>query len=65
MSVIGKAVHSKVCKKICNNILEAVGNTPIVELQKMTSPDSARILVKAEFLNVGGKYKDAYCTCHD
>ena len=39
---------------ICNNILEAMGNTPIIRLQHMSEPDSAEILVKFEGLNVGG-----------
>ena len=42
---------------ICNNILEAIGNTPIIRLQHMTDPDSAEILVKFEGLNVGGSIK--------
>lgn len=42
---------------IYNNILEAMGNTPIVQLNHMVSDDSARILVKFEGLNVGGSIK--------
>ncbi len=42
---------------ICNNILEAMGNTPMIRLQHMTSPDDAEILVKFEGLNVGGSIK--------
>jgi cysteine synthase A len=42
---------------ICNNILEAIGNTPMIRLQRMTDPDSAEILVKFEGLNVGGSIK--------
>lgn len=42
---------------ICNNILEAMGNTPIIRLQHMTGPDDAQILVKFEGLNVGGSIK--------
>ena len=42
---------------ICNNILEAMGNTPIIKLQHMTGPDDAEILVKFEGLNVGGSIK--------
>ena len=42
---------------ICNNILEAMGNTPIIRLNKMADPDSAQILVKFEGLNVGGSIK--------
>ena len=42
---------------ICNTILDAMGETPIIKLQRMTSPDSAEILVKFEGLNVGGSIK--------
>ncbi len=42
---------------ICNNILEAMGNTPIIKLQHMTGENDADILVKFEGLNVGGSIK--------
>ncbi len=42
---------------ICNNILEAMGQTPVIRLNRMTEPDSAEILVKFEGLNVGGSIK--------
>ena len=42
---------------ICNTILDAVGETPIIRLQHMTGPDDAEILVKFEGLNVGGSIK--------
>lgn len=42
---------------VCNSILDAVGNTPIIKLQHMAAPDSADILVKFEGLNVGGSIK--------
>ena len=42
---------------VCNNILDAIGNTPIIRLSKMADPDSAEILVKFEGLNVGGSIK--------
>ncbi len=42
---------------ICNTILDAMGNTPIIRLQHMADPDGAEILVKFEGLNVGGSIK--------
>lgn len=42
---------------VYNNILEAIGNTPIIELSKLAPKDGARILVKFEGLNVGGSIK--------
>lgn len=42
---------------ICNNILEAMGGTPMIRLNRMTDPEDAEILVKFEGLNVGGSIK--------
>lgn len=42
---------------ICETILDAVGNTPIIRLNHITDPDGAEILVKFEGLNVGGSIK--------
>jgi len=42
---------------ICNSILDAMGNTPLIQLRHLPDPDSARILVKFEGLNVGGSIK--------
>ncbi len=42
---------------ICDTILDAMGNTPIIRLHNMVGPDSAEILVKFEGLNVGGSIK--------
>lgn len=42
---------------IYNNILEGIGHTPLVRLNRMTEPDSAEVLVKFEGLNVGGSIK--------
>ena len=42
---------------ICENILEAIGNTPVVRLNKLPKENSAEILVKVEPLNVGGSIK--------
>ena len=42
---------------ICNDILEAIGNTPLIRLNRMPGEDSAEVLVKFEALNVGGSIK--------
>lgn len=42
---------------VCNSILDAIGNTPLIRLQNMTDPEDAEILVKFEGLNVGGSIK--------
>ncbi len=42
---------------IYENVLEAVGNTPLIRLNRMTGEDSAEILVKFEGTNIGGSIK--------
>ena len=42
---------------ICETILDALGNTPIIKLQHISDPNDAEILVKFEGLNVGGSIK--------
>lgn len=42
---------------VYNNIIEAMGHTPMIRLNKMTKPGSAEVLVKFEGLNVGGSIK--------
>ncbi len=42
---------------IYSNVLEAIGNTPLIRLSKIVPEGSAEILVKYEGLNVGGSIK--------
>ena len=42
---------------ICNTILDAIGHTPMIRLNKMTDENSAQILVKYEGVNIGGSIK--------
>ena len=42
---------------IYNSILDAIGNTPMIRLSRMTGPSDADVLVKFEGLNVGGSIK--------
>lgn len=44
-------------KMVYSNILEAVGHTPMIRLNRMVGSDSAEIIVKMEALNVGGSIK--------
>ena len=44
--------------KICNSILEAIGNTPMVRLNRVAKGVTTNILVKCEFLNPSGSLKD-------
>ena len=42
---------------IYNNVLEAVGHTPMIKLNRMAEPDGADIFVKFEGVNIGGSIK--------
>lgn len=42
---------------IYDTILDAVGDTPLIRLNKLVKPGSAQVLVKFEGLNVGGSIK--------
>lgn len=42
---------------VYNNILEAVGHTPMVRLNRMVDEESAEVLVKFEAVNIGGSIK--------
>ncbi|MBL8964616.1 MAG: pyridoxal-phosphate dependent enzyme [Phycisphaeraceae bacterium] len=41
-----------------NSILEAVGRTPMVRLNKVVGPDDAAVYVKCEYMNPTGSIKD-------
>ena len=43
---------------VYEDILETVGNTPLVKLSRVTSGISCQILAKREFFNPGGSVKD-------
>ena len=43
---------------IYNNILETIGRTPLVKINKLTSPEDATLLSKLEFFNPAGSVKD-------
>jgi cystathionine beta-synthase len=43
---------------LCNNILEAIGRTPLVKLNRVGSHLACNLYAKCEFLNPGGSIKD-------
>lgn len=45
-------------KKICSNVLEAIGNTPIIRLNRLSDGLKTEIFVKLEAANPGGSIKD-------
>jgi cystathionine beta-synthase len=42
----------------CQNILEAIGNTPLIRLNRLTKDIAAEVYVKADYINPGGSVKD-------
>ena len=48
--------------KYANNILDLVGNTPLVRLNSVTDGIAATVLAKIEYLNPGGSAKDRIAT---
>ena len=42
---------------ICDNVLEYIGHTPMIRLNRMNDTEAAEVLVKYEGLNVGGSIK--------
>jgi cysteine synthase len=41
-----------------NSVLEAIGNTPVVKLRKVVTREMADVVVKLEYYNPTGSYKD-------
>ncbi len=46
---------------VVDNILELIGNTPIIKLHNLATPDSATIWAKMENLNPAGSIKERIC----
>jgi cysteine synthase len=44
--------------QVRDSVLEAIGNTPVVRLKKIASAGMAEVLVKLEYYNPTGSYKD-------
>ncbi len=44
--------------EILDNVMEAVGNTPMIRLHKVVAGIKANVLAKVEFFNPGGSVKD-------
>src|ERR1700720_866456 len=44
--------------QIRDSVLQTIGNTPVVRLQKVVSPSMGEVLVKLEYYNPTGSYKD-------
>jgi hypothetical protein len=55
----GRLAHpAKPPSAMSTSTLDAVGNTPIVSLRRVLPAESAEVLIKLEYLNPTGSYKD-------
>lgn len=43
---------------LANSVLQLIGNTPVVKLNRVVEPESAEVYVKLEWFNPGGSIKD-------
>ena len=48
-------------KRIFNTVLETIGNTPLVRLNRVTNDLESTIVAKLESRNPGGSVKDRIC----
>lgn len=48
-------------KKVANSVLDLIGSTPMVKLNKVVDKKSATIYAKLESFNPGGSVKDRIC----
>ena len=48
--------------KFAESVIDLVGNTPLVRLNRLTEGSAATVLVKVEYLNPGGSSKDRIAT---
>jgi cysteine synthase A len=44
--------------QVRNGIIEAIGNTPLIKLERVSAATGCTILGKAEFMNPGQSVKD-------
>ena len=44
--------------RICNSVLDAIGDTPLIRMNKISKDLECELLAKCEFFNAGGSVKD-------
>jgi len=49
--------------KFANDVVDLIGNTPLVKINKLTEENDATILAKLESYNIGGSVKDRIAKC--
>lgn len=59
MSTAAKTPRTK--PLIANNVLELISNTPLIRINKLSTPQMATVYGKLESMNPGGSVKDRIC----
>lgn len=54
----GDSIHDGFGKRICNSVLDVIGGTPLIRLNRIGADLPCELLVKCEFFNAGGSVKD-------
>jgi cysteinyl-tRNA synthetase len=57
-NAVAKSVVARSTSKIATNVLDLIGNTPLVKINKLTGKSDATVLAKLEKQNIGGSVKD-------
>lgn len=56
INIVG--IGSGIMAKLAQSVVELIGNTPIVKLNRVSNPEDAEVYVKLEFFNPGSSVKD-------
>ena len=57
----GTSDGKKCGEKLADSVIDLIGNTPLVRLNKIADKSAAQILAKLEMFNPGGSVKDRIC----
>jgi cysteinyl-tRNA synthetase len=55
---VKNVLAKNISKKIAGNVLDLIGNTPLVKINKLTGKNDSTVLAKLERQNIGGSVKD-------
>jgi cysteine synthase A len=58
VNILVQAINKLSVKNIYNDIVETIGNTPVIRLKRLTEGLKAEVLVKVESFNPGSSVKD-------
>ena len=56
INIVG--IRSEIMAKLAQSVVELIGKTPVVKLNRVSNPEDAEVYVKLEFFNPGSSVKD-------